>query len=233
MAAALAGACIVAVVAGGRADDPDATRAVTPPPSPPSTSTAPASVPTASERTGPQTPSPPPGGPPPATPGSGPVPVAVSPVATTTTPPPPRFLDGRWVAATEIDGYWGDDLVIDVAEHPWGPWTTVTRRSRPRHDEAAVEGDVRRVRYLAAILRIADALDGRSAAGARGALLAFGARGRYASTPTAIRSWRSGGAAKGDLSRSWRDASCGLPSTRCASAKSGRGGRLRRRRRCP
>ena len=32
-------------------------------------------------------------------------------------PMQPRFLDGRWVAVTKVDGYWGDDLAIDVREH--------------------------------------------------------------------------------------------------------------------
>lgn len=40
-------------------------------------------------------------------------------------PMQPRFLDGQWVAATDVDGYWGDALAIDVAPDPWGPWTTV------------------------------------------------------------------------------------------------------------
>ena len=43
-------------------------------------------------------------------------------------PMQPRFLDGRWVSATKIDGYWGEELAIDVAPAPWGPWTTTTRR---------------------------------------------------------------------------------------------------------
>ena len=37
----------------------------------------------------------------------------------------PASSTGSWVAATKVDGYWGDELVIDVADHPWGPWTTV------------------------------------------------------------------------------------------------------------
>ena len=45
-------------------------------------------------------------------------------------PMQPRFLDGRWVAVTKVDGYWGDDLAIDVAAHPWGPWTTVVAAAR-------------------------------------------------------------------------------------------------------
>ncbi len=52
-------------------------------------------------------------------------------------PMQPRYLDGHWVAATKVGGYWGDDLVIDVAADPWGPWETVERRRlRPRGDDA-------------------------------------------------------------------------------------------------
>jgi hypothetical protein len=40
-------------------------------------------------------------------------------------PMQPRYLDGQWVSATAVDGYWGDDYVIDVADDPWGPWQTV------------------------------------------------------------------------------------------------------------
>ncbi len=40
-------------------------------------------------------------------------------------PMQPRLLDGHWVAATAVNGYWGDELEIDVANDPWGPWTTV------------------------------------------------------------------------------------------------------------
>ena len=43
-------------------------------------------------------------------------------------PMQPRYLDGRWVAVTKVDGYWGDELAVDVAEQPWGPWSTVSRR---------------------------------------------------------------------------------------------------------
>jgi hypothetical protein len=42
-------------------------------------------------------------------------------------PMEPRYLGGHWVAATKVDGYWGDELSIDVAIDPWGPWTTVER----------------------------------------------------------------------------------------------------------
>jgi len=40
-------------------------------------------------------------------------------------PMQPRYLDGQWVATTAVDGYWGDALAVDVADEPWGPWTTV------------------------------------------------------------------------------------------------------------
>ena len=40
-------------------------------------------------------------------------------------PMQPRRIDGQWVAATAVNGYWGDELEIDVANDPWGPWTTV------------------------------------------------------------------------------------------------------------
>ncbi len=54
-------------------------------------------------------------------------------------PMQPRFLDGQWVAATKVDGYWGDELSIDVANNPWGPWTTVDRRwLSPRGSDPAM-----------------------------------------------------------------------------------------------
>lgn len=40
-------------------------------------------------------------------------------------PMQPRYLDGQWVATTAVDGYWGDALAVDVADQPWGPWSTV------------------------------------------------------------------------------------------------------------
>ena len=43
-------------------------------------------------------------------------------------PMQPRFIDGQWVAATKVDGYWGEQLVVEVANHPWGPWTTTEFR---------------------------------------------------------------------------------------------------------
>ncbi len=42
-------------------------------------------------------------------------------------PMQPRFLGDQWVAATKEDGFWGEELYIDVATEPWGPWTTVSR----------------------------------------------------------------------------------------------------------
>ena len=51
-------------------------------------------------------------------------------------PMQPRYLDGQWVSATAVDGYWGDALAIDVAEHPWGPWSTVQYGPlAPRNDD--------------------------------------------------------------------------------------------------
>lgn len=41
-------------------------------------------------------------------------------------PMQPRWLDGHWVAATAVDGYWGEEFTLDVAVDPWGPWTTST-----------------------------------------------------------------------------------------------------------
>jgi hypothetical protein len=40
-------------------------------------------------------------------------------------PMQPRYMDGQWVSATAVDGYWGDEIAIDVAADPWGPWHTV------------------------------------------------------------------------------------------------------------
>lgn len=37
----------------------------------------------------------------------------------------PRFMYGQWVALTAVNGYWGDRYEFDVADEPWGPWTTV------------------------------------------------------------------------------------------------------------
>ncbi len=40
-------------------------------------------------------------------------------------PMQPRLIDGQWVSATAIDGYWGSNFLVDVAAHPWGPWHPV------------------------------------------------------------------------------------------------------------
>ena len=47
----------------------------------------------------------------------------------------PRFIDGQWVAATAVNGYWGESFELDVASDPWGPWTTV--ESRPLQPRGA------------------------------------------------------------------------------------------------
>ncbi len=50
----------------------------------------------------------------------------------TENPMQPRDLDGRWVAVTKENGFWGERLAVDVAGDPWGPWVT--------GHEAAVKG---------------------------------------------------------------------------------------------
>ncbi len=40
----------------------------------------------------------------------------------------PRYIDGRWVSVVKENGFSGKEVLIDVAEDPWGPWTTVDRR---------------------------------------------------------------------------------------------------------
>ena len=45
----------------------------------------------------------------------------------TENPMQPRYFDGRWVAVTKENGFWGDDVVVDVAPEPSGPWTPVSR----------------------------------------------------------------------------------------------------------
>jgi hypothetical protein len=54
-------------------------------------------------------------------------------------PMQPRRMNGQWVSATKVDGYWGEELEIKVARNPWGPWTT-TARSRlfPRNRDPAM-----------------------------------------------------------------------------------------------
>lgn len=54
-------------------------------------------------------------------------------------PMQPRYLNGQWVAATKVDGYWGEELSIDVATDPWGPWTNVERKALlPRDGDPAM-----------------------------------------------------------------------------------------------
>jgi hypothetical protein len=40
----------------------------------------------------------------------------------------PRFLNGRWVAVTKRDGFWGTRTIVEIAPRPWGPWRVVSRR---------------------------------------------------------------------------------------------------------
>jgi hypothetical protein len=39
----------------------------------------------------------------------------------------PRYLHGQWIAVTKEDGFWGDEIVVDAAPDPWGPWRTIER----------------------------------------------------------------------------------------------------------
>ena len=41
----------------------------------------------------------------------------------------PVPLGGRWYSATKVDGFSGSNFVVDEADHPWGPYTTI--RSLP------------------------------------------------------------------------------------------------------
>ena len=41
----------------------------------------------------------------------------------------PRFLAGHWIAVTKVDGFAGRDTLLEVADHPWGPWRVVSRRA--------------------------------------------------------------------------------------------------------
>ncbi len=50
----------------------------------------------------------------------------------------PRYIDGQWVAVTKENGFTGRHLVIDVADHPGGPWRTVHQSEYAPRD-AAVE----------------------------------------------------------------------------------------------
>jgi hypothetical protein len=45
----------------------------------------------------------------------------------TENPLQPRLIDGRWIAVTKEDGFFGDEILVDVAPAPQGPWTTVQR----------------------------------------------------------------------------------------------------------
>jgi hypothetical protein len=39
----------------------------------------------------------------------------------------PRYIDGRWISVVKRDGYFGNEIVIDVAENAWGPWIEAER----------------------------------------------------------------------------------------------------------
>ena len=51
----------------------------------------------------------------------------------------PRLVDGEWVSVTKKNGFLSNLFVIDVADHPWGPWRTVSqRRVRPEYGSVQV-----------------------------------------------------------------------------------------------
>jgi hypothetical protein len=59
----------------------------------------------------------------------------------------PVRIDGHWYSATKVDGFTGDSLVMDIADHPWGPYTTI------RSLAATPSGDPKDVvTYHAAVL---------------------------------------------------------------------------------
>ena len=59
----------------------------------------------------------------------------------------PVLIDGHWYSATKVDGFTGTNFVVDEADHPWGPYTTI--RSLP----AVPRGDPTDVlTYHAAVL---------------------------------------------------------------------------------
>ena len=50
----------------------------------------------------------------------------------------PRYIDGRWVWVVKRDGFFGSEIVIDVAPHAWGPWVEAERIAyNPTPDEIA------------------------------------------------------------------------------------------------
>ncbi len=42
----------------------------------------------------------------------------------------PILIDGRWVSVTKSDGWWGEELVVQTADQPQGPWRTVYTNPR-------------------------------------------------------------------------------------------------------
>jgi hypothetical protein len=41
----------------------------------------------------------------------------------------PRYLAGRWVSVTKVDGFWGKETIVEIADEPWGPWRIVSKRT--------------------------------------------------------------------------------------------------------
>lgn len=39
----------------------------------------------------------------------------------------PRFIDGRWLSVVQEDGFHGRDVLIEIADDPWGPWIEIEK----------------------------------------------------------------------------------------------------------
>jgi hypothetical protein len=50
-------------------------------------------------------------------------------------PMQPRFVDGRWLAVTKAEGFYGTEIVVDVAPAAQGPWQEAARVRAPRRRE--------------------------------------------------------------------------------------------------
>ena len=55
-------------------------------------------------------------------------PTAAEPISTrfyTSNAMQPRLIDGTWYSVVKEDDLWGERLLVEQADDPWGPWTTV------------------------------------------------------------------------------------------------------------
>ena len=51
----------------------------------------------------------------------------------------PRYIGGRWLAITKQDGFSGKNVVLDVADDPWGPWQTIDQIEYVTRDATVVK----------------------------------------------------------------------------------------------